>query len=85
MPNPRLAARYAKSLIDLSIERNQLEMIYKDMQYLQAVCKNSREFVNLMRSPVVAADKKKSIIKKRIDQLIFVFSWFYFLLVLTIR
>ena len=62
MPNPRLAARYAKSLIDLSIERNQLEMIYKDMQYLQAVCKNSREFVNLMRSPVVAADKKKSII-----------------------
>ncbi len=62
MPNPRLAARYAKSLVDLSIERNQLEVIYKDMQYLQAVCKNSREFVNLMRSPVVAADKKKAIV-----------------------
>ncbi len=62
MPNPRLAARYAKSLIDLSIERNQLEVIYKDMQYLQAVCKISREFVNLLRSPIVSGDKKKSII-----------------------
>jgi len=62
MPNPRLAARYAKSLVDLSIERNQLEEVYKDMQYLQALCKGSREFVNLMRSPVVAADKKKAIV-----------------------
>ena len=28
MPNPRLASRYAKSLIDLSTERNQLEDVY---------------------------------------------------------
>ena len=37
MPNPRLATRYAKSLIDLAAERGQLELVYKDMQYLQAV------------------------------------------------
>lgn len=62
MPNPRLAARYAKSLIDLATERGQLEEVYTDMQYLQAVGKSSREFVNLLRSPVVKADKKQSII-----------------------
>jgi F-type H+-transporting ATPase subunit delta len=62
MPNPRLAARYAKSLIDLAIERNQLEAVYNDMQYLQAVCKASKEFVNLLRSPIIKADKKDAVI-----------------------
>ncbi|MGI8951396.1 MAG: ATP synthase F1 subunit delta [Chitinophagaceae bacterium] len=62
MPNPRLATRYAKSLIDLSTEKNQLEIVYNDMQYLQAVCKQSREFVNLLRSPIIKADKKHHII-----------------------
>jgi len=62
MTNPRLARRYAKSLIDLSIEKNQLEVVYKDMQYLQAVCKNSREFVNLLSSPIISLDKKNAII-----------------------
>jgi F-type H+-transporting ATPase subunit delta len=61
MPNPRLAGRYAKSLVDLAVERNQLEAVHKDMLYLQAVNKSSREFVNLMRSPVVSGDKKQKI------------------------
>lgn len=60
MLNPRLAGRYAKSLIDLSIERNQLEKVYSDMQYLQAVCKASRQFVVLLKSPVIPIDKKNS-------------------------
>jgi F-type H+-transporting ATPase subunit delta len=62
MPNPRLAARYAKSLIDLSTERNQLEGVYNDMQFLRQIIKRSHDFVNLLRSPIVNADKKRSII-----------------------
>ncbi len=62
MLNPRLAARYAKSLIDLSIERNQLEKVFSDMQWLQLVCKSSREFVNVLRSPIIKSDKKEKII-----------------------
>jgi len=61
MPNPRLAARYAKSLVDLAVERNQLEAVHTDMLYLQAINKNSREFVSLMRSPIVSGDKKQKI------------------------
>jgi len=63
MPNPRLAGRYAKSLIDLATEKDQLEAVYADMKYLQAVCKGSPEFVNLLRSPIIHADKKKAIIE----------------------
>ena len=62
MPNPRLATRYAKSLIDLSIEKGQLENVFADMQWLQAVCKGNRDFVNMLRSPVITADKKEKIV-----------------------
>ena len=62
MPNPRLASRYAKSLIDLSQERNQLEVVYSDMRFLQAICKTSKEFVSLMKSPIVTSDKKNKIL-----------------------
>ena len=63
MQSPRLAGRYAKSLVDLSQEKGQLEIVYKDMQYLQQVSKHSREFVALIKSPVIKADKKNAIIE----------------------
>ncbi len=63
MPNPRLATRYAKSLIDLTIERGQLEEAFADMQWLEALCKASHEFVVMLRSPVIKADKKEKIIE----------------------
>lgn len=68
MRNPRLATRYAKSLVDLAVEQGQLEQVYADMQWLQAVCKSSRDFVNLLRSPIIKADKKNKIIDAVIAQ-----------------
>ncbi len=62
MPNPRLATRYAKSLIGLAQERGELEAICNDMQFLQSICKSNRDFVNLLRSPVIRAEKKEAII-----------------------
>ena len=62
MLNPRLAGRYAKSLIDLSLERNELETTYNDMLFLQSVCKNSKDFVNLLKSPVIPSEKKDKIL-----------------------
>ena len=62
MPNPRLASRYAKSLLDLALETGQLEKVYADMQWLQAVTRSNRDFVNLLRSPIVKGDKKLGIL-----------------------
>jgi F-type H+-transporting ATPase subunit delta len=61
MANIKLAGRYAKSLIDLSTEKNQLEQACADMKYILAVSKSSREFVNVLRSPIIKADKKQAI------------------------
>lgn len=62
MQNPRLAGRYAKSIIDLAVEKGQLEVVYADMQYLQALVKASREFVTLLKSPIVKGDKKQAVL-----------------------
>jgi F-type H+-transporting ATPase subunit delta len=63
MLNPRLAGRYAKSLIDLSIEQNQLEAVYKDMLYMNELMRASSEFVTLLKSPVIAGDKKQKVLE----------------------
>ena len=73
MPNPRLATRYAKSLIGIAQERGELEATYKDMQFLQSICKSNKDFINLLRSPVIKSEKKEAIIvaitKGRISKL----------------
>jgi F-type H+-transporting ATPase subunit delta len=59
MSHLRLAGRYAKSLIDLAIEQNQLEAVHQDVLFLQAACKISPDFVLLLRSPIIRADRKQ--------------------------
>ena len=54
MLNPRLARRYAKSLLMLAIEKNQLSSAYNDMEYLNAVSKANKEFVVVLKSPVIS-------------------------------
>jgi F-type H+-transporting ATPase subunit delta len=62
MPNPRLASRYAKSIIDLAIDKDQLETIFADMQWLQKLLKASRDFANLLRSPIIKPEKKQQVV-----------------------
>src|SRR5699024_1571570 len=63
MPNPRLAERYAKSLIDIAVERQQLEDVYNDIKLLKETGIQSREFLTFLKSPVIHADKKIKIFK----------------------
>ena len=63
MQNPRLATRYAKSLLDIAVEKNSLEDTLKDMQLLKSICTQSYDFVVMLRSPVISSDKKLKVIK----------------------
>jgi F-type H+-transporting ATPase subunit delta len=62
-PNPRLAARYAKSILDLAVERGQLDTVYNDMLLLRDICRVSPELVNVLRSPIIKTDKKRHILE----------------------
>ncbi len=61
-PNPRLSARYAKAILDMAIEKGQLEAVHADMLLLQKAFRESRDLVSLLRSPIIKADKKGSIL-----------------------
>ena len=62
MNNPRLAGRYAKSLIDLATELNQLDAVYADMKLLQGLGKTNPDFTAVLRSPVIKPSTKEKII-----------------------
>ncbi len=63
MSNPLLAARYAKALLDLSIEKGQVEEVYKDLLYLKSLFQQSKELVDFLNNPVITSDQKIKIVK----------------------
>ncbi len=58
----RVAGRYAKSLIDLAVERGNLQSVVGDMESLNQAMKN-RDLYLMLKSPIINADKKESIMK----------------------
>jgi F-type H+-transporting ATPase subunit delta len=63
MNNPRLATRYAKSIVDLAIEQNQLEVVCTDMKFILGICKTNPDFVAVLRSPIIKPSAKVKIIE----------------------
>ena len=61
MKNTRATYRYAKSLLELAKEQGTLEVCKTDMETVVSICKDSRELMLLLKSPVVKTDKKQAI------------------------
>lgn len=62
MLNPKVAQRYAKSLINLATERNEVDAVEKDMNLILEVLEESKDMRLLLQSPVVNTDKKEKIL-----------------------
>ncbi|NND34201.1 MAG: ATP synthase F1 subunit delta [Saprospiraceae bacterium] len=56
----RIASRYAKSLLDLAIDRNQLDAVLADMMHVQEALK-VRDLLLMIKSPIINPGKKKGI------------------------
>jgi len=73
MSEKRIASRYAKSLIDLAVERNMLEKVFEDIRFFNSTCRQNPELENLFRSPIINLDKKQQIVsgifKSKVDPL----------------
>ncbi|MBB4077674.1 F-type H+-transporting ATPase subunit delta [Lewinella aquimaris] len=67
MTNPTVAKRYAQSLIELALERGQLDQIKADVDSILAMGKN-RDFALLLSSPVVNPSKKQAILSELLDK-----------------
>lgn|SRR5690554_191595 len=64
MQEARLAKVYAKSILDLAIEKNKLEEVRKDMHLVYDLCKENREFYLMLKSPIIKGDKKSKILEE---------------------
>jgi len=64
MQNPRLASRYAKSILDLAVELKSVDAVLSDMQVIHKICSKSYDFVVMLRSPVINSDKKLAIVNE---------------------
>ncbi len=64
MASTRVASRYVKSLLSLAVEQNALEPVHNDMKLFAQVCRNNRELVVMLKSPIIKHDKKGTILDK---------------------
>ena len=77
MSNQRVASRYAKSIMELSLEKGRLEEVHTDFKRLTALADSNREFSIVLNNPIVNSDKKLNVLKalfaKSIDPLTMTF------------
>ncbi len=64
MASTKSAARYAKALLDLTLENGSVEAVEKDLIRFVQVVKESNDFRIFLNSPVVRDDKKIAIYQK---------------------
>ena len=51
MSEYRIASRYAKSLLDLAVEKKQLEEVNKDMLMFSETVEENRDLLLMLKSP----------------------------------
>ncbi|MBL7981259.1 MAG: ATP synthase F1 subunit delta [Flavobacteriales bacterium] len=64
MRNQQAAYRYAKSLMDLALERGQMEQVRTDVKLMLDTCAASSDLRVLLKSPVIRADQKQRALNK---------------------
>jgi F-type H+-transporting ATPase subunit delta len=64
MADTRVASRYVKSLLSLAVEQGVVEAVNNDMQFFDKVCHSNRDFVLMLKSPIIRHEKKKEILNK---------------------
>jgi F-type H+-transporting ATPase subunit delta len=57
-----VAARYAKSIIDLSQEQNALEAVYNDMEFFLRTLKANSQLIAVLSNPIISHQKKLGVL-----------------------
>lgn len=64
MSNIRIAHRYAKPLLELAEEQKVLDKVKDDMAGFTDLCRENRDFLLMLRSPIIPHLRKAEILKK---------------------
>lgn len=64
MSTTKVAIRYAKPLLELADEKKILDKVHADLLGFSNICKESRDFVLMLKSPLIPHLKKAEILTK---------------------
>lgn len=62
MKHLKVARRYAKALLDLAVEKNELEATYQDVLFVKNTLKAASDLRAVLHSPVITSEKKSAIL-----------------------
>jgi F-type H+-transporting ATPase subunit delta len=85
MKHSRATIRYAKSLLNLSEEWGVLDTSYNDMVLVNSICTTSKDFSNLLKTPIVKTDLKVKIINELFSNTISSLSLAFIILITNKR
>ena len=73
----KITTRYAKSLLDLAIEKKQLKECYNDLIVVESLCADNSDFTLMLKSPIINTSKKltimKSLFEKKLSKITYLF------------
>jgi F-type H+-transporting ATPase subunit delta len=63
MSERRVAVRYARSILDLSIEKGFVDEVYRDMEFFEKTLDDNPNLKAVMRNPIIYSYRKLTILK----------------------
>lgn len=82
MRETRIGNRYAKALFELALEQNMLDNVKKDIELINKVIRESKDFRMMLKSPIIHSDKKELVIRSVFGEKIETLT-LHFLLLIT--
>jgi|YNPMSStandDraft_2_1061718.scaffolds.fasta_scaffold22276_2 F-type H+-transporting ATPase subunit delta len=59
----KISTRYAKALFLGALEEKKLHNVHKDLQLIQAIINDNKEFILFLQTPIYSPDEKKDFLK----------------------
>jgi F-type H+-transporting ATPase subunit delta len=59
-----IAVPYAKALFEFALEKDAVEIVYQDMAALKSLCTSNRDFLLMLKSPILKTEKKQRILSE---------------------
>ena len=63
-----IASRYAEALFQVGEESNSTEKLYNELKAVVDIINVNKEFSNILKSPIVSKEEKKTLITNILDQ-----------------
>ena len=67
MTEKRVSSRYARALLSTAKEADQVDTVFNDLDKIKKITGESRDFYNLLKSPVIPFWQKKDILKEILE------------------